>query len=168
MTRRSRAREVVLQLLFQWDLNRAVREESIHQFIHERLKNGEAEQFCLELYQGVIDHQSKIDALISQSSENWKIQRMAPTDRNVLRMGTYEMEFAPTKTPAPVALDEAIELSRRYGSADSSSFVNGVLDKIYQHLTGESLAKAAQAAVPPADVVPETTEPDAPPSDAAE
>lgn len=131
-TRRSRAREVALQLLFQHDLNAGVARSAIVQFAKDRLSNPDAEAFCLNLYDGIIQALKEIDARISASSENWKLHRMAASDRNVLRIGAYEIAFAPEPTPGPVALDEAIELARRYGSADSPSFVNGVLDKVFR------------------------------------
>ena len=132
MTRRSRAREVALQLLFQRDVNPDVPRPVIEGFARDRLGNPEAEAFCLALYDGVVRHLSDIDARLTAASENWKLHRMAASDRNVLRLGTYEIAFAPEPTPGPVALDEAIELARRYGSKDSPGFVNGVLDKVFR------------------------------------
>lgn len=133
--KRSRAREVVLQLLFQLDVNKDVSIPAIRSFVSDRLRKDETlEAFCISLYQGVCDHLPQIDQLIRQASENWRLERMTGTDRNVLRMGTYEMAFANERTPGPVALNEAIELARRYGTKDSAAFVNGVLDKIFQSL----------------------------------
>lgn len=132
MTRRSRAREVALQLLFQRDANSDVPRTVIERFARDRLSNSEAEAFCLSLYDGVVRSAANIDVRITAASENWKLHRMAASDRNVLRLGTYEIVFAQPPTPGPVALDEAIELARRYGSEDSPSFVNGVLDKVFR------------------------------------
>jgi transcription antitermination protein NusB len=132
MTRRSRAREVALQLLFQRDVNPDVPRPVIEGFARDRLGNSEAEAFCLALYDGVVRHLAEIDLRLTAASENWKLHRMAASDRNVLRLGTYEIAFAPEATPGPVALDEAIELARRYGSKDSPGFVNGVLDKVFR------------------------------------
>ena len=132
MTRRSRAREVALQLLFQRDVNPTVPRKVIDRFARDRLGNPEAEAFCLGLYDGVLRHLPDVDARITAASENWKLHRMAASDRNVLRLGTYEIVFAQPPTPGPVALDEAIELARRYGSKDSPGFVNGVLDKVFR------------------------------------
>ncbi|HKB06481.1 MAG TPA: transcription antitermination factor NusB [Gemmataceae bacterium] len=137
MTRRSRAREVALQLLFQRDANPDVPRPVVEQFAHDRLGSPDGEAFCLSLYDGVTASQKEIDARIGAASENWKLHRMAACDRNVLRLGTYEIAFAPQPTPGPVALDEAIELARRYGSKDSPAFVNGVLDKVFRVYTSE-------------------------------
>jgi len=137
MTRRSRAREVALQLLFQRDVNPDVARPVIERFARDRLGNPASETFCLGLYDGVIRHLKAIDARVTAASENWKLHRMAACDRNVLRLGTYEIAHAIPPTPGPVALDEAIELARRYGSKDSPAFVNGVLDKVFRVYTSE-------------------------------
>ena len=131
MTRRSRAREVALQLLFQHDLNHRIDRAALERFVRERLRNEALESFCLALYDGVVANRSDIDRRLSEAAENWRLVRMAAVDRNVLRLGAYELLHAP-ETPPNVALDEAIELARRYGSADSPAFVNGVLDRLRQ------------------------------------
>jgi transcription antitermination protein NusB len=133
MKRRSRAREVALQVLFQHDHNPNMDREAVKQFVAGRLKDSELVTFCLSLSDGVISNQAEIDQRIALAAENWRVSRMATVDRNVLRMGTYELFYNP-ETPARVAFDEAIELARRYGSADSPGFVNGVLDRLYQSL----------------------------------
>jgi N utilization substance protein B len=129
MTRRSRAREVALQLLFQRDLNKRIDRAILERFVHDRLRDDALVQFSLGLYDGVVAHQEDIDRRLSEAAENWRLTRMAAVDRNVLRLGAYELLFVP-ETPPNVALDEAITLARRYGSADSSAFVNGVLDRL--------------------------------------
>ena len=131
MAKRSRAREVALQLLFQRDHNPSVARAAQERFVHDRLRDAVLEGFCLSLHDGVVTHLADIDARITAAAENWRLPRMATVDRNVLRLGAYELLFAPD-TPPNVAFDEAIELARRYGSADSSAFVNGVLDRLRQ------------------------------------
>lgn len=131
MTRRSRAREVALQLLFQRDLNKQIDRAVLEQFVHDRLRDETLVAFCLALYDGVVAHQNDIDRRLSEAAENWRLVRMAAVDRNVLRLGAYELLCVP-ETPPNVALDEAITLARRYGSADSPAFVNGVLDRLHQ------------------------------------
>jgi N utilization substance protein B len=131
MTKRSRAREVALQLLFQRDHNPNTDRAAIIQFIHDRLRAASLEPFCLGLYDGVLAHLDEIDTRLGAAAENWRLPRMAAVDRNVLRLGAYELLFAPD-TPPGVAIDEAIELARRYGSKDSPGFVNGVLDRLRQ------------------------------------
>jgi N utilization substance protein B len=129
MTRRSRGREVALQLLFQRDHNLDVDRAAIEQFARDRLRIPELAAFCLSLYDGVVGHLADIDAKLTAAAENWRLPRMATVDRNVLRLGAYELLDC-ADTPAAVAFDEAIELARRYGSADSPAFVNGVLDRL--------------------------------------
>jgi len=131
MTRRSRAREVALQLLFQRDLNPQIDRPGLERFVRDRLRDETLVPFCLGLYDGVVAQQSDIDRRLSAAAENWRLVRMAAVDRNVLRLGAYELLHTPD-TPPNVALDEAIELARRYGSADSPAFVNGVLDRLRQ------------------------------------
>lgn len=154
ITRRSRAREVALQLLFQKDQNpTAVPRPVVERFARERLLDDrDAAAFCLALYDGVLAHQTEIDKAVAETAENWRLNRMMPVDRNLLRLGTFEMLYAADPTPPAVAINEAIELARRFGSADSPSFVNGILDKISRMRNGESgmqNAEPAQAATPP-------------------
>jgi N utilization substance protein B len=128
---------VALQLLFQHDLNPGVERPTIARFVHERLGEPDLETFALELYDGVRDRAGDIDSLLGRAAENWRVARMAVVDRNVLRLGAFELLHLPA-TPANVILDEAIELARRYGSAGSSAFVNGVLDRLHKERSQES------------------------------
>jgi N utilization substance protein B len=129
MTRRSRAREVALQLLFQRDLNPYAIRDSIEQFARDRLRDETLVPFCLSLYDGVEANKSALDERLGTAADNWRVSRMAIVDRNVLRIGAFELLFTPD-TPAQVVLDEAIELARRFGSAGSPAFVNGILDRL--------------------------------------
>ena len=132
LTRRSRAREVALQLLFQRDQNpKPVPRPAVERFARERLLGAEdAVAFCLAVYDGVVKHQPEIDKQITATAENWRLARMMPVDRNLLRIGAFEVLYAADPTPPAVAIDEAVELARRFGSVDSPGFVNGILDKI--------------------------------------
>jgi transcription antitermination protein NusB len=158
MTRRSRAREVALQLLFQRDHNPGVGPKDAEQFIHNRLREQGMREFCSSLYAGIVLHQADIDARLAAAAENWRVTRMATVDRNVLRLGAYELLFT-KETPAAVAFDEAIELARRYGSADSSAFVNGVLDRLRREASGEAPAVPEPAAEPSAGGQPPVDQP---------
>jgi N utilization substance protein B len=129
MTRRSRGREIALQLLFQREHNAKIDRAAIERFAMERLREEPIRKFCLFLYDGVVAQLTDIDARITAAAENWRLSRMPTVDRNILRLGAYELLFM-QDTPAAVAFDEAIELARRYGTADSSAFVNGVLDRL--------------------------------------
>ncbi len=132
ISRRTRAREVALQLLYQHDLNATVSRNEIEEFVRDRLADESLQPFTLALYDGVVANKEEIDRQLSAAAENWRLPRMAVVDRNVLRLGGYELLHTP-ETPAKVALDEAIELGRRYGSADSPAFINGVLDRLLQN-----------------------------------
>ncbi|MBN1854627.1 MAG: transcription antitermination factor NusB [Pirellulales bacterium] len=124
---RSRARQVALQVLYQEDLNPRQSTAEMEQFVRGRLKSKELEAFCLSLILGVKRNQDELDALLSRTAANWSLDRMAATDRNVLRMGAYEILY--TDTPDRVAVNEAIELAKRFGGCHSAPFVNGILDK---------------------------------------
>jgi transcription antitermination protein NusB len=127
MSRRSRAREVALQILFEDDVNPRTSVEATKKFVQGRLNNSELEEFCLSLILGVRRNQQELDELLSKTADNWSLARMAATDRNVLRLGTYEILY--TDTPDRAAINEAVELAKRFGSAQSAQFVNGILDK---------------------------------------
>lgn len=129
MSRRSRAREVALQVLYQDDLNPGQSAEREEAFLKSRLR-GDAENitFARAIVAGVREKRTEIDAALAARATNWSLSRMAATDRNVLRLGAWEALYS--ETPAAVAIDEAIELAKRYGDRRSPSFVNGILDRI--------------------------------------
>jgi N utilization substance protein B len=128
MARRSRAREVALQALFQEDLNPRDSSDQVAPFLASRLHDADLREFALTLVMGVLRNRDELDALLQAKADNWSLGRMAATDRNVLRLGAFEIRYA--DTPDRVAIDEAVELAKRYGSAQSSQFVNGILDKL--------------------------------------
>jgi N utilization substance protein B len=129
MLRRTRAREVALQILFEDDVNPRDSVRELVDFVAARLKSPELEQFALSLIQGVRRNQQELDDLLGKTADNWSLGRMAATDRNVLRLGAFEILF--TETPRRVAINEAVELAKRFGSANSAPFVNGILDKFH-------------------------------------
>lgn len=128
MARRSRAREVVLQILYEDDLNPDRNPEVADRFLCQRLNNDrELIDFARSLLAGVRKHKAQIDQLLSARADNWSLERMAVTDRNILRLGAYEMLYG--GTPERVAINEAVELAKRYGGRQSPQFVNGILDR---------------------------------------
>jgi transcription antitermination factor NusB len=155
MMRRSRAREVALQLLFQLDLNPNGKHVQLERFAKGRLREPILQKFCMSLVDGVHAHLAEIDSRLGQVAENWRLPRMAVVDRNILRMGTFELIYTP-ETPPAAAMDEAIELARRFGTLDSPRFVNGVLDKLKPQ--GPPTPAEAQNPPSPADQ-PEPTDP---------
>lgn len=128
MTRRSRAREVVLQMLFQQDLNADVPAQTVLEQMQERLEDETLSRFAWGLFAGVLEFRTALDARLEAIAANWSVKRMAPTDRNVLRLGAYELMH--TDTPARVVVDEALELAKKFGSNNSAQFVNGILDRL--------------------------------------
>ena len=149
MTQRTRGREVALQLLYQREQNPKIDRAALEQFVRDRLRDEAIRKFCLFLWDGVTTNLADIDAKITAAAENWRMARMPTVDRNILRLGAFELLHMP-ETPAAVAFDEAIELARRYGTADSSAFVNGVLDRLRREAT-----KEPEVAPEPIDAEPE-------------
>lgn len=131
MSRRSRAREVALQVLYEDDLNAGRNPAIADIFVRKRL-NGEVSliDFAMSLISGVRRNRPELDTMLSARAENWSLARMAATDRNVLRLGAYELLY--TETPAPVVINEALELAKRFGAKQSAQFVNGILDRVLQ------------------------------------
>lgn len=139
MSRRSRAREVALQSLYQLDLAGErmpgpERLDSIHGFHRGRLKSRPLVEFADALVAGVIEHREALDAVVEARSANWRLDRMAATDRAVLRIAAFEL--AHTDTPPAVVADEAIELARRYGGESSPRFVAGILGRLVADTAG--------------------------------
>ena len=130
MARRSRSREVALQVLYQDDLNELQTAEDTERFLRARCASDELTQFAASLVSGVRRNRGELDALLESTAENWSLDRMAATDRNVLRLGAFEILY--TDTPDRVAINEAIELAKRYGTNNSAHFVNGILDNRLQ------------------------------------
>jgi N utilization substance protein B len=130
---RTRARELALQFLFQIDFHDGFYLAELEPFLDESLdgKPGadEAKAYARKLVEGVIAHKQAIDALIRGAAQNWEIDRMAAVDRNALRIGVYELLFS-EGVPMKVAINEAIELGKRYSTEASGAFVNGILDRI--------------------------------------
>ena len=129
MSRRSKARELVVQMLYQADCNADLPKTVVHEQMRERLlEDPEMFEFAWALYSGTIDERDTLDRQIEAIAQNWSLSRMPITDRNVLRLGAYELLC--TDVPHRVAINEAVELSKTFGTKDSSQFVNGVLDKL--------------------------------------
>lgn len=157
MARRSRAREVALQLLFQRDQNPTpVPRAAVERFARDRLL-GDADMtaYCLALHDGTLAHQGAIDSTLTASATNWRLSRMQPADRSVLRMATYELLHDPNPQPLEVIIHEAIELARRFGSAESPGFINGVLDRVAKARNKER-ETGNEEPMPPADAPTET------------
>ncbi len=137
MRTRSRARELSLQFLFQMDFQGPDYRETLDAFLDGELEESHADPEALvevkvyarTLVEGVLAHRDTIDALLDTAAANWELERMAAVDRNALRIGCYEMLYA-GDIPTKVALNEAIELSKKFSTEASGAFVNGILDRI--------------------------------------
>ena len=135
MGTRRKAREAALQFLFQDDFTgesvfaELVLEDRFSQFCGLYQISHKARPYALALLAGIQDKREDIDQVIRQSATNWRLERITVTDRNLLRVGVYEMLFG-DKVPPQVAINEAVEIAKRFGSGDSPAFVNGVLDAV--------------------------------------
>jgi len=136
MPARHRSRQRALQVLFLWDLRKQSIDEALASF-YETLGSEEEDpqptppdQFMEDLVRGASEQSAEIDQRISAKSEHWRLERMPVVDRNILRLAVFELSAM--KTPAPVVIDEALELARQFSGDDSVSFINGVLDAVHR------------------------------------
>lgn len=141
MNRRSKAREVVLQILFQLDFNPDVDPHVLKDLLESRLKQPSLREFAWSMVVRIRELRPTLDERIAEVAANWSLKRMAATDRNALRIGAFEILYA--DTPPRVAIDEAIELARKFGGKQSPQFINGILDKL---MPSESAAPAGPGA----------------------
>ena len=132
MRNRSRARECALQMLYQLDIRRASPEQILEGFwqFHEP-PSEDIKTYAAELFAGTARHLSEVDALIAGRADNWNLKRMAVIDRNILRLGVFELLHR-GDVPPKVCINEAIELAKRFGDAESGKFINGILDAIHK------------------------------------
>lgn len=133
MGKRRDGREAAAQFLFQRDLNCDEQNQGTESFWELRPATQSAREFGQALIEGVLANQDRIDECIKQCTENYELRRIAAVDRNILRVAVYEMLFC-KETPPVVSINEAIEIAKRFGSEESSRFVNGILDKIRHQL----------------------------------
>jgi N utilization substance protein B len=138
MGARRKARECALQMLFSYDVSRPSVHELVDAYWGELAEAAEdVRLFANELVIGTVQHLNEIDERIRVRTEHWRIPRMAIVDRNLLRMAVYEFLFQPT-TPKTVAINEALEIARRFSTSEATQFVNGILDAIKRDLEGDS------------------------------
>lgn len=124
--RRRQARELLLAALYQ----REFREVTLHELLADQ-DPGDQLQFIEQVYSGVLAHQKELDERIGERTVGWRFERLAFIDRNILRLGTYELLYLP-EVPPEVAIDEAVELCKKYGTENAQVFVNGILDRIWK------------------------------------
>ncbi len=132
MRNRTQSREYALQMLYQADI-RHIDHEQIQQEFWQESKPADTEitAFANALFEGTFTRRTEIDATIADYADNWNMKRMAVIDRNILRLGVFEL-LHQKDVPSKVVINEAIELAKRFGDADSSKFINGILDAIHK------------------------------------
>jgi N utilization substance protein B len=130
-TTRRLSRELALQVLFQQEFaaQQSV-EDGLQNFRHSFEASEEVWTYALLLLKGIEAHRPAVDALIQNHSAHWTLKRMALVDLNIMRVAVFELKFAEAPVPTAVAINEAIEISKKYGTVDSAAFVNGILDQI--------------------------------------
>lgn len=129
MRKRTKARELALQILYQIDIKETSFEPIMETFWKENIVFPDIKEFCEHLVKGVILYKEKIDNLIIKQVYNWEIQRLSVIDRNILRLGIFELKYL-NDIPRKVTINESINLAKKYGTEDSGKFINGILDKI--------------------------------------
>jgi N utilization substance protein B len=126
---RRKGRELALQALYQLEMTGDSSPRAVELFLSHFEGGAEAKDFARRLIAGVGASRAEIDQVIERAAEHWKLSRMAKVDLTILRLAAYELLFCPD-IPVNVSLDEAIEIGKRYGSADSATFINGILDQV--------------------------------------
>ncbi len=122
-------REIALQILFHGEFTDKITPQDVLNLFEDSFPK-EALDYADELVQGVRQHQTEIDKTIQSTSSHWALHRMALVDRNILRVSIFEMKHAIFPVKPNISINEAVELAKKYGSTDSPSFVNGVLDTV--------------------------------------
>ena len=141
MGTRRKSRELALQMLFQSDMGKQSRDQVERTFWAERKDLDEGVRgFAEDLFRVAVDRGEEIDAIIEKHTQNWRMDRMAAVDRNILRAGVAEFLGFPS-TPRPVIINEALEIARRFSSPESVQFINGVLDSVARDLERPTPAK---------------------------
>lgn len=131
MRSRTLAREIALQLLYEYDTTGELTEKRMESFAVDRTTKPDTREYAQELVQGVIEHLDEFDSVFEELAEHWTVSRMPVVDRNILRIGAYELLHSES-IPAKVAINEAVELAKRFGSGDSGRFVNAILDRMHK------------------------------------
>lgn len=135
MANRRRLREHAVQILYGTDFWDITPEQALDQHHGHFCDEPIEDPFLVTIIAGIVNHKEAIDDMIRQFSTNWRLERMAIVDRNILRMATYELLHL-REVPRKVAINEAIEVAKKYGGDDSPSFINGILDRIALEVRG--------------------------------
>ena len=133
MGKRRSSRELALKFLYQFELNGGDLDEQIKLFLERNSSQEDVANFMKELVVSLIDKMEEIDEIIQKFSDHWVLDRMTVIDRNILRIGTFELLFS-FSIPPKVVINEAIDIAKKYGNEDSPEFINGILDKIHKKI----------------------------------
>lgn len=149
MATRHLVRTIVLQSLYEWDFYK--REPDLSLIVERNVQEFgpgiDEPDFVWRLVKGVVEHLPETDKIIERAAPEWPLDQIAVVDRNVLRVGLYELLYADkSEVPAKVAINEAIEIAKAYGGANSPKFINGVLGTVYREISGEDNKEPAPAA----------------------
>ena len=128
MALRRKGREYALQMLFQWEVGAHDPARVEASFWKRTRAEKKTRDFANKLFEGTVAAERELDRLIEKHAENWRLDRMAAIDRNILRLATYELRAG--DSPAKVVINEAVELAKKFSSEDSAPFVNGILDAV--------------------------------------
>jgi len=129
MGRRRKARECALQILYELEFHENEVEAHFENFWRERREPEEVKEYCEWLVRGVLKERARLDAAIQEVSKNWRLERMAVVDRNILRLAAFELEAEPHLEPA-IIINEAIEIAKKFSGEEAAHFVNGLLDAL--------------------------------------
>ncbi len=127
---RRKSRELAMQALFYMDTGQYDTEEVLSLFCSNFNPSDSVRTFFDKIVSGVIQHKSDIDTVITENSKNWKLSRMSSVDRNIMRIAVYELLYC-DDIPVKVSINEAIDIGKKYGTAESGAFINGILDSVY-------------------------------------
>lgn len=130
MSLRHKGREFALQMLFQWEMGRQEPSLIEASFWKAARSEKKTRDFASQLFNNAVSEAGEIDALLEKHAKNWRLERMSVIDRAILRLAVYELRAG--KTPDKVIMNEAVELAKKYSSADAPPFINGVLDAIHK------------------------------------
>lgn len=135
MGKRRKARECALQILFQIEFTGDEPPLVLKDYWSRQNVPAETREYCEWLVRGICEHKPEVDKTIGQASRNWRLERMAAVDRNILRLAVFEMLYEKALAPS-IIMDEAIEIAKKYSGQEAANFVNGILDGVHRQLQG--------------------------------
>ncbi len=148
MASRRKSRELALQMLFQWEVGKHSPAHVVSTFLKPKEIDVPENTFARDLFQGTVKEIPVLDPVLREHAKNWRLERMAAVDRNVLRLALFEMLHY-SQTPHAVIINEALEIARRFSGEESAEFVNGILDAARKAIAERTLSVSGPAKNPP-------------------